>query len=565
MFDGDLQEDNVFSLCSQSISVLTSRYKDNKYALARILKHCLYTLPNTIDNQVAEKDVRDERRATLTMLGETYVSEFLNNEVQYYYFANSNTYVEYDGISFSVTSEDSISQKVLQTLSGDHPLAAWKRKIKANVLHQIKERGTSNVIPSSETIQIVLKSLYPLVFETRDEAKYFLTIIGDCLAKKNTHLCYSLPARARGFIEYIIHNLVVYTGFVTMNLASSIKYDYLHSDSDVSNCRVLAVNGSGQQLEYNRTNPLDLLFVAKYYSNRYDNAEIFLSHLPSSSKAQHALVLQQLGDLASIMSWFLDNTVEYTSSTDDSVSGYSLGFAWKRFCQKRKIPVLVRPDELMSTIADCAILLPSNNITRIVRDGVDDDSNLNYVMINARLNNSHTLPVSHFLRFWNETMKSKSHARSPSAVQDAATATTSTSNDSEEMDEEWQLEIDEIIALYGLWLRQNDLSTTTHAPLEDSETVAIIKYYLPELEITDRKYIDRVKCTLWDKKNSIIHFIEDFVKLKQQQNEPLADNFQIHNNRHLLYNAYSNYANRIGPCVASKHYFDRILVSHFIV
>ena len=67
----------------------------------------------------------------------------------------------------------------------------WKHKTNTTILKRIKEKSPLNAIPESATIQSVINMLCPLLFNTREQVKYFLTIIGDCLlAKTSFNLIY---------------------------------------------------------------------------------------------------------------------------------------------------------------------------------------------------------------------------------------------------------------------------------------------------------------------------------------------------------------------------------------
>ena len=64
----------------------------------------------------------------------------------------------------------------------------WKHKTKLNIIKQIRERSLFTCIPETDTIQDILYNLYPAIFTSKNCAKYFLTIIGDNILKKNQHL-----------------------------------------------------------------------------------------------------------------------------------------------------------------------------------------------------------------------------------------------------------------------------------------------------------------------------------------------------------------------------------------
>ena len=81
--------------------------------------------------------------------------------------------------------EDDIVYNLLSTVSYDNKsLIDWKHKTKISLLKKIKERSIFSVIPESKTIQYVLNLLTPTYFLTKNEAKYFLTCIGDNILKK---------------------------------------------------------------------------------------------------------------------------------------------------------------------------------------------------------------------------------------------------------------------------------------------------------------------------------------------------------------------------------------------
>ena len=61
---------------------------------------------------------------------------------------------------------------------------AWKQKTKINVMKKIKDQNILFNIPESITIQNVLEALTPVFFRNKAETKYFLTVIGDNILKK---------------------------------------------------------------------------------------------------------------------------------------------------------------------------------------------------------------------------------------------------------------------------------------------------------------------------------------------------------------------------------------------
>ena len=64
----------------------------------------------------------------------------------------------------------------------------WKGKIRHSIIKQIKDTPFNQCIPETNTIQSIINEFYPCLFHNKNHLKYFLTIIGDTLLKKNTHL-----------------------------------------------------------------------------------------------------------------------------------------------------------------------------------------------------------------------------------------------------------------------------------------------------------------------------------------------------------------------------------------
>jgi hypothetical protein len=117
----------------------------------------------------------------LNQLGVKDVKHF-----QYLEKNNKNSFYYYDNITYKLIKEDNIQHKLLSSISKDRTLMDWKYRTKINIIKQIKSRSLWKSIPESITIQNVLNLLYPSIFSCKDHAKYFLTLIGDNILKKNT-------------------------------------------------------------------------------------------------------------------------------------------------------------------------------------------------------------------------------------------------------------------------------------------------------------------------------------------------------------------------------------------
>jgi hypothetical protein len=126
----------------------------------------------------------------------------------------------------------------LSTITDEGKLIQWKHKTKLNIIKKIKERNLLKSTPDTYTIQNVLGFLQT-IFESRTEAKYFLTVIGDCILKKNIgQQMYFINSNIKKLILLIDSIAYVTTGNSIMNNFIS-KY---HDSHDITNYRLIKTN-----------------------------------------------------------------------------------------------------------------------------------------------------------------------------------------------------------------------------------------------------------------------------------------------------------------------------------
>ena len=118
----------------------------------------------------------------------------------------------------------------------------------------------------------MLKLLSPTVFSSRDTAKYFLTVLGDSILKKNKDNIYLPFGKHKGLLanlENYAYTTIGHSG-LTKNF---VKY---HENHNYSNCRLIHFEGERQgELSVNQA--LDLFCVACHYSTRFNGADEYIS------------------------------------------------------------------------------------------------------------------------------------------------------------------------------------------------------------------------------------------------------------------------------------------------
>ena len=80
-------------------------------------------------------------------------------------------------------------------------------------MKNIKEQSLFNIVPESITIQNVINSLYPILFSSKYAAKYFLTVIGDNILKKNNNHIHFVPLYSKIFIRELNNLSQTMTGY----------------------------------------------------------------------------------------------------------------------------------------------------------------------------------------------------------------------------------------------------------------------------------------------------------------------------------------------------------------
>lgn len=246
---------NTITNMHELLDALIEKYKSNEYVYGRLVNYIEHLLPTALENDTALQKQREERHNQLSANRDEFTTRFLKKN-SYYYSAQTELFLHYDGLHFVIHSEDDIQHQILTTISSEKCLRDWKHKVNKNIIKRIKDKSPLRAIPESATIQFVINQLCPSIFPTRNHAKYFLTIIGECLSSKNdatenkellqntiatttpTSLIYIIPPALKDIVREIGNQC--YTYFGLPNVFTNIKYKYY--DHNYKDCRLLYVD-----------------------------------------------------------------------------------------------------------------------------------------------------------------------------------------------------------------------------------------------------------------------------------------------------------------------------------
>jgi len=520
------------------IGELFDKYKNNQYMLNRLQTY-ITNLPNLLDAENKRYEERVLRINELTMEQDNFYKVFLMKH-QYFYMPYNNIYYEYDGKTYKIIKDDDIHHHLLSTITDEGKLMAWKHKTKQNIIRQIKDRTLFKSVPETYTIQNVLGFLQT-IFDTKSEAKYFLTIIGDCILKKNSGempLQYFINANTKKLVLLIDSIAYITTGNSIMSNFIS-KY---HETHNLSSYRLIKTSANDTGLSTDLIKDMlnkigiDLLCVAAHYSDRYTNSDNFLVTESDETNKQYSLFFVN-NPIDKITTDFIKQCLDLSTNantnvtvTANALSWKNMHYIWKQYLSSINIPNMLYTNGLKELLKG-----------KLLHSSGEGD----VVFLNVT---SKYLPsVSSFLSFWDKHI----------AILDNNVS----------FDDEY--EIEEILTLY----KSSEFKTV---PISDKEIIKMINhYYSPQVEVIENKYITNIRCNLWIKHEDIRIHLETFKSAQKMSiinsNTSVINHSINHSNKELisfdeLYKSYKSYCiakhivdKQVTPIV-SKQFFEKFLL-----
>lgn len=478
------------------LQVQIDRCAGDEYLLGRLRSFLGTLLPSHLDRARESRDKSAIRRTRFEREGAAFIQEFLIRN-RYTFAAPADTFFNYDGSSLSPRGEDDVLHDVLTALSGRRDLTPWKHKLKASVMKKIKERHPFSLIPESETIQRAIDALWRPFFPSRDSAKYFMAVIGDCLLGNAEDRVYILHPSLKPLVTDVMHNAYALFGVSSTAFQPlKLKYHATHALESVRLVRSTDINRATPVTLEARGLMTDVLYVSAHYSERYNGSDGFLACNGNDQLAEHALFLRKhsLGDIA-------DEFVarELQACADSRISRKDMRFVLRRFFEQGQIPQVVSYDAWHDVLAGLIAYDPeSDEFTGVT---------------------SPSQPlVASFCTFWDEHIVP---------------------------DDESELEIGEIVALFTRSGGRIGKGASDPAAM----LMDIIRHFYPSVVFEDGKHAMGVRCTDWDKAAEVWKAADDFRTRKA------AECCDCPTSIDAMYDEYSKGA---GERVVGKRFFEKI-------
>ena len=498
-------------LAKQVLDDLYAKYSDDLHIFSKMHNYICFKLPAVVDEMKRADTERRERNDALAAEQDSFIHSFLGKH-QYFYCPQTERFFYYDGAHYRTSKEDDVLHHVLSTITKDNAvLMPRKPQTKVYVMKRVKESNPLKSIPESETIQSVLDDLSPSIFQTKTAAKYFLCVVGDHLLKKTdetTHV-YFAASKAKEYLKELGMLGQIYFG---VHATASFKHKY-HGHA-YKTIRLLKISDAAAAWRsILMTNALDVFCVAAHYSNRYESADNYLEHHSDDMDLIDYAMYFRGKTAECIVGDFTKQFFRVCNKMDTDAKGEAprittatMEYMWRKYLKERQYPTV---------LSQAVFLTALKSIFEFYYDATDD--------VFSGIVNPSIQTVEKFQRFWSEHLTVDLSSANPLM----------------------EYEIGELTALYR--------EDTKDRRMNDSQMLDLIRFYYPDVQIVDNKYIQGVCCDSWNKQEELAAFFEPF--FREDRSSIIS-----------FYDAYRIYVSRVDAevpgkrrRVISKAYFEKYI------
>ena len=432
----------------KSIEKIISLYEENsenKELCDKITSYICNRLPIEV---VCWKKEYDKNKINIEK--NKFINNFLNDDSnQFYYIEDTDIFVKYNNLNYSLIDEDELLYLILTEISKNKLLLSKKQMIKDIIIKEIKTNKLGAGIPESNTIQNIINYLYPVLFKTKSEAKYFLCILGDNILKKTKNKYYISRSEYMIFLNHINNCFRDYYNYdiinnIYCNFDKVIKENKILKDSRILDFKQSMQNQRFWQ-HFLDQNILNIISVAIHYSQRYDSEEYLRTKIEYKDK----ILYFKNNTKDDIIQHFKNKYI--IEKKDEKILKKELHYLWTLFLIEENIP---------------NIFLESSFFYKFF--------NMNQMTEYLNIFSDKLLVARKFNFFWEKCI-------------------IETKDD--------MIEISEIFYFFK---QKTKIKTSS-----EREIIYIIEYFYPYIKIINNKYIKNYSCILWNKKVTIKEVINN--------------------------------------------------------
>tara|TARA_Y100000780_G_C13691741_1_gene419833 strand:+ start:2994 stop:4517 length:1524 start_codon:yes stop_codon:yes gene_type:complete len=460
-----------------------------------------------IEDKIKEKLVikksREERKRILNDKKEAFINHFMETH-NYYYIPESEIFIEYNKENYSQINENKIWVEIYNEVNKNKELSPWKQKVRLEIISQLKKHTIYNeqLIPETKTIQTVLQIMQSILLPNKHYSKYFLTLLGDCLLKKNISPNVIITTNNIDVfiddLEFQIHH------YMRCYFKDIFKHKYYNHNYD--NIRLIQTRDCVDNAFIWSTTIkqyiFDIIFVACHYSKRYKNADNYIHNCCNHSDTKEKVLYCFNYTKEDILKSFIETMFEKNNKL--CVFKTDLKYLINDYFEKIDIPkVLFYADVDEYFEKNFEELLDANNNTYF---------------------NGLTAKNSNFISSFNSLF-------SELFIINKDTKT--------------YFEIDEILLIFS---KKQKKQKYKKYELDEKMLLSLIKHYYPEVNITNNKYLNNIECNIWDKNQDISLFLDN-------DNSKNNENNTLHTEK--LYEKYFKWCETNKKTfIVSKSYFE---------
>lgn len=487
------------------IGELFEKYKDEPYMIQRMNQYICNRLPKIFDSFKNNYDINQIHEEEMQINQELFIQNFFNDNT-YLYHSSTGAFFYYDNTHYKYYSEDDILHHVLSSISKNRQLISWKKSTKIQMMAKIKQNHLLKSIPNSETIQFVLELLMPF-FKSKSETKYFLTILGDTVLKKQHGLFHFINSKAKPFLRELDRH-----SQQTLGIHTTTTFKCKYYDHEYNNCRFINIQENividNLWLPFLNEYFIDIICVAAHYSIRYKNSDCFILSINNEIALNEYTFFLKEKTPNDIVQQFITEYIQILPETNlrpieiGTITWKNMFYLWKHFLDQHQLPTIIFQQNLKQLLLE---KLSGNYDTN------SDTFHKVYSM--------YIPSIQYYLQFWNETI---------------------TSGNCEDT-----YEIDELLMLYKKW---NPIISN----INEMQLLDLITYFYPNTDIAESKYISSIQCSLWDKTIDIRKAIEKYNTVSEK-----ASVYQVYEYYCKIQRGGDN-----PDLIVSKQYFEKFVHSH---
>tara|TARA_B110000008_G_scaffold251524_1_gene265509 strand:- start:2652 stop:4160 length:1509 start_codon:yes stop_codon:yes gene_type:complete len=476
-----------------SITKLHDKYKNSPKTIEKLQ----YYIDNQIPPIMEQYNKHLKNKLLIEKKTKDYVDKFLNcSNKQFFFIAKTEIFIKYDGVNFQIINEDDIWYSIYTELSRIPILLDYKEKIKDVVINEIKQNNLFNSMPESNTIQQTIHQYIPHLFDTKIQAKYFFSLLGDNILKKNKNIIHYCDEDLKPFFDTLNLLFKDYFG-ENVNIKHSFRFRY-NEAHDYKNCRILKTNKNfSKNILYQQDNLLknkhifNLISVSTHYSKRYGCSDKYMKDQGTSQLIQHIYYLEnKTGE--KIIDDFLNQSNAFIKKQDSNITKKDMYFLWINFLKDLHLPNVLYKSKFFNII----------------------EKKLEFNEQFKNIYNKSLGIINQFKDFWNTNIQN-----------------------GEMINDEY--EISEILQLFR--------NTNMTDQLDEDDIIYIVKYYYNNVNING-KNINNIFSPLWDKMNDMREAIINKFNIDITTNIKMKD----------AYCFYCNYSKN-NKLIVSKKYFEKYI------